>query len=50
MTQSLALVIDDEPDICELLTLTLGRMNIRALAAADIASAHRLLAENTFDL
>ena len=50
MTQSLALVIDDEPDICELLTLTLGRMNIRALAAADIASAHRLIAENTFDL
>jgi len=50
MNQSLALVIDDEPDICELLTLTLGRMNIRALAAADIASAHRLLAENTFDL
>ena len=50
MNQSLALVIDDEPDICELLTLTLGRMNIRALAAADIASARQLLAENTFDL
>ena len=50
MNQSLALVVDDEPDICELLTLTLGRMNIRALAAADIASAHQLLAENTFDL
>ena len=50
MNQPLALVIDDEPDICELLTLTLGRMNIRALAAADIASAHQLLAENTFDL
>ena len=26
MNQPLALVIDDEPDICELLTLTLGRM------------------------
>ena len=50
MNESLALVIDDEPDICELLTLTLGRMNIRALAAADIASARQLLAENTFDL
>ncbi len=50
MNQPLALVIDDEPDICELLTLTLGRMNIRALAAADIASARQLLAENTFDL
>jgi two-component system response regulator PilR (NtrC family) len=50
MNQSLALVIDDEPDICELLTLTLGRMNIRALAAADIASARQLLADNTFDL
>ncbi len=50
MKQSLALVVDDEPDICELLTLTLGRMNIRALAAPDIASARELLAENTFDL
>ncbi len=50
MNESLALVIDDEPDICELLTLTLARMNIRALAAADIASARQLLAENTFDL
>ena len=37
MTQPLALVIDDEPDICELLTLTLGRMDIRTQTAMDVA-------------
>jgi len=50
MKQPLALVIDDEPDICELLTLTLGRMDIRAIAVADIASARRQLSEQTFDI
>ena len=29
MNQPLALVIDDEPDICELLALTLGRMDVQ---------------------
>ena len=33
MKQPLALVIDDEPDICELLTLTLGRMDIHTETA-----------------
>ena len=28
MTNPLALVVDDEPDICELLAITLERMNI----------------------
>ena len=50
MTQPLALVIDDEPDICELLTLTLGRMDIRCETAADVSSAKSLLAANDFDL
>lgn len=50
MNQPLALVVDDEPDICELLTLTLGRMNIRAETAADIASAKALLGASNFDL
>ena len=31
-----ALVIDDEPDICELLTLTLGRMDIATDSAGDV--------------
>jgi len=50
MKQPLALVIDDEPDICELLTLTLGRMDIRAIAVADIASARQQLGKQTFDI
>ncbi len=50
MNQPLALVVDDEPDIRELLTLTLGRMNIRAETAADVASAKALLRSSNFDL
>lgn len=46
----LALVIDDEPDICELLTLTLGRMNIDTETAADIAGAKTRLTARRFDL
>jgi two-component system response regulator PilR (NtrC family) len=50
MTQPLALVIDDEPDICELLTLTLGRMDIRTRTAMDVAGAKALLGEQEFDI
>jgi len=50
MTKPLALVIDDEPDICELLTLTLGRMDIRTDTAADVSSAKALLGANDYDL
>ena len=50
MNQPLALVIDDEPDICELLTLTLGRMDIRTATAMDVASAKALLEEQDFDI
>jgi len=50
MKQPLALVIDDEPDICELLTLTLGRMDIRTETAADVAGAKALLGSSQFDL
>lgn len=50
MNQPLALVIDDEPDICELLTLTLGRMDIRTETAADVGSAKTLLGKHQFDL
>ncbi|MEO8742479.1 MAG: sigma-54 dependent transcriptional regulator [Lysobacteraceae bacterium] len=45
-----ALVVDDERDIRELLVLTLGRMGLRVDTAADIASAHAHLAEQTYDL
>jgi two-component system response regulator PilR (NtrC family) len=49
MNQPLALIIDDEPDICELLTLTLGRMDIRTESAADVSSAKSLLGKHKFD-
>ena len=50
MSQPLALVIDDEPDICELLSLTLGRMNIETESAGDVGGAKTLLGARNFDL
>ena len=50
MTIPLALVIDDEPDICELLTLTLGRMNVDTAVGGDLATARKHLSERQFDL
>lgn len=50
MNKPLALVIDDEPDICELLTLTLGRMDVDTCVGGDVASAKKQLAESQFDL
>lgn len=45
-----ALIVDDEPDIRELLEITLGRMDIATESAADLASAKRLITEEEFDL
>jgi two-component system response regulator PilR (NtrC family) len=50
MNRPLTLVIDDEPDIRELLEITLNRMNIRTICAENIASAKLLLAQHKFDL
>lgn len=50
MTQHKVLVVDDEPDIRELLEITLGRMNIESHAAPDLAGARAQLAQNRFDL
>ncbi len=50
MDNPLALVIDDEPDICELLTLTLGRMQVDTCVGGDLRSAKAQLAEKDFDL
>lgn len=49
MTKKIALVVDDEPDIRELLEITLGRMGISTVAAEDVGSAKRLLAEAEYD-
>jgi two-component system response regulator PilR (NtrC family) len=45
-----ALVIDDEPDIRELLSITLDRMDIATRTCEDVASAKRLLANQAYDL
>jgi two-component system response regulator PilR (NtrC family) len=50
MTQPLALIVDDEPDICELLEITLLRMGIDATSVFDLGAAHKLLKQQPFDL
>ncbi len=46
----IALVVDDEPHICELLSITLERMDIATRTCLDIASAKRAFGEQPFDL
>ena len=46
----LALIIDDEPDIRELLQITLQRMDIDSHCAEDLATARSLLNKYQFDL
>ena len=45
-----ALVIDDEPDIRELLSITLERMDIATRTCEDVTSAKRLLGDQAYDL
>ena len=47
---SQALIVDDEPDIRELLEITLGRMKIDTHTAANVTAAKKLLDERKFDL
>ena len=44
------LIVDDEPDLLELLSLTLRRMNLRARTAPDVSTAQKLLKGESFDL
>ncbi len=44
------LVVDDEPDIRELLEITLSRMNLDSHAAANVREAKSLLESEQFDL
>ena len=46
MTTHTALIVDDEPDIRDLLEITLTRMGIKTLTAPDITCAKRLLEEH----
>ena len=44
------LIVDDEPDIRELLEITLHRMGLTTDSVGDLAAAHALLASSTFQL
>lgn len=48
--QHTALIVDDEPDIRELIALTLKRMGIRCVEAQDLTSAYELLKKEKYDL
>jgi two-component system response regulator PilR (NtrC family) len=50
MNRPLALIVDDEPDIRELLEITLNRMDIQTCCAENIAGAKALLQQKPFDL
>jgi len=50
MTSHKALVVDDEPDIRELLQITLERMQIDVVTCGDLTSATRELRNGVFDL
>jgi len=50
MSKNQVLIVDDEPDIRELLELTLGRMNLETRSAQNIEEAHHLLEQFKFDL
>ncbi|MBK1731707.1 sigma-54-dependent transcriptional regulator [Thiococcus pfennigii] len=50
MTKAQALVVDDEPDILDLIRITLARMGVNAHTAADLREARQLLARERFDL
>jgi two-component system, NtrC family, response regulator PilR len=48
--QPVVLVVDDEPDLLELVGLTLSRMSLKTRTAPDLQSARRLLKSERFDL
>ena len=50
MERYLALIVDDEPDILELLEMTLARMDIDCQSAANLTDAYKLLEQHDFDL
>lgn len=50
MTRQRALIVDDEPDIRELLEITLGRMKLDTRSARNVKEAREWLAKEPFDL
>src|SRR6185312_89345 len=49
-TRPVVLIVDDEPDLLELVSLTLSRMNLDTRTAPDLSTARRLLKSEQFDL
>jgi len=45
-----ALIVDDEPDLCELAEITLNRMGLNTRSANDVETALSLLESEPFDL
>ena len=50
MTKNTVLIIDDEPDIRELLDITIARMGLNTACADSVSSAKSLLDSGQFDL
>jgi two-component system response regulator PilR (NtrC family) len=50
MPNPAVLIVDDEPDLCELLSITLQRMNLSPRTANTVAVAQRMLKTEQFDL
>uniref|UniRef100_UPI003F6A4E05 sigma-54-dependent transcriptional regulator n=1 Tax=Porticoccus sp. TaxID=2024853 RepID=UPI003F6A4E05 len=50
MMKKRVLVVDDEPDIRELLTITLEQMGLEVVTAAKLTKARKLLESEEFDL
>ena len=50
MSKKCVLIVDDEPDIRELLEITLLRMGLETRSAEDFSTATRMLRDESFDL
>jgi two-component system response regulator PilR (NtrC family) len=50
MSKPVVLIVDDEPDLLELVSLTLSRMSLDTRTAPDFGTAQRLLKQQHFDL
>ncbi len=50
MPKPTVLIVDDEPDLVELISLTLERMDLATASAGTLAAARRLIDDRPFDL